>query len=442
MSANLNIIRDIRSFINEVSDNPELRTCFTSSDRDFTRNRELDFQKTAVLLLNFLKKSYSLEILDFYQWLGYPETAVSKSAFCQQRAKIGSSFFAFLNLVLVCSFYENYADELKRWNGFLLIAIDGSTSHLVNRQEVIDHFGLHGNQRGVTAMGRLVTAFDVLNEITIKSAIQPISLSEQHTALSWVESYQADMLLLYDRGFPGFVTMFRHQYKEREQPYLMRCALGFNEEVKAFLRSGKKDSICTFKSNKQASQQLYEQGFKVPIGSELKVRLLKVRLDDGSLEVLATNLFDTEMYPYKDFKALYFMRWAIESRYDCLKNKLQLESYSGQKVNTIQQDFYCSVFLANLQTVISKACEPYLSGINKKRLHDYKINQNIAIGIMKNRIIDLFIHQNPENILLELEKLFSKYVEPVRNNRKNPHVQKFQRRKGKYRTLTNYKRAI
>jgi len=171
MSANLNIITDIRNFIKEVSDNPELRSCFTSSDRDFTRKRELDFQKTTILLLNFLKKSYSIEILDFYQWLGRPDITVSKSAFCQQRSKIESPFFAFLNLVLVCSFYEHYANELKRWNGFLLIAIDGSTSHLVNKTEVVDYFGLHGNQRGATAMGRLVTAFDVLNEITIKSVI-------------------------------------------------------------------------------------------------------------------------------------------------------------------------------------------------------------------------------------------------------------------------------
>ena len=114
MSANLNIITDIRNFIKEVSDNPELRYCFTSSDGDFTRKRELDFQKTTILLLNFLKKSYSIEILDFYQWLGRPEITVIKSAFCQQRSKIESPFFAFLNLVLVCSFYEHYANELKR----------------------------------------------------------------------------------------------------------------------------------------------------------------------------------------------------------------------------------------------------------------------------------------------------------------------------------------
>jgi hypothetical protein len=61
---------------------------------------------------------------------------------------------------------------------------------------------------------------------------------------------------------------------------------------------------------------------------------------------------------------------------------------------------------------------------------------------MKNRVIDMFLSNEPGNILIELQNLFSKYIQPIRPNRKVPRIKKLKRRSGKYKTLTNYKRAI
>ncbi len=47
------------------------------------------------------RKSYSLEIADFYNLINSEETKVTKSAFCQQRMKIKDLFFACLNEILV-----------------------------------------------------------------------------------------------------------------------------------------------------------------------------------------------------------------------------------------------------------------------------------------------------------------------------------------------------
>ncbi|MDB5119295.1 MAG: Transposase protein [Sphingobacteriales bacterium] len=442
MSANLKIISDLKNFIALSQSDSELKNLFTTSAKHFTRKRKLHFEQVVLILLNFFKKSYDIEIAQFYDLIGTGECSVSKSAFSQQRLKIHSLFFKCLNMVLVDSFYIHYQDALKRWNGFRIIAVDGSTAYLINKEEVTGHFGTHGNQRGTVTLGRILSAFDVLNNITIKTDLYPINQSEQKIAVQWLPSYHADMLLVYDRAYPGFASIFHHQNKEQPQSFLMRCPVGFNNEIVSFVKSGSNDAISTFKANKGAVSELRSQGFIVPLGTDIPVRLIKVVLDDGTTEVLVTNLFDKEKYPYIEFKELYFMRRGIETRFGSLKNQLQLEAFSGQKVETILQDFYITFFLSNLQEIISKPTQPKITEVSLKRKYSYQINKNTALGLMKNRIVNLFISSQPEEILVQLQNLFSHYLEPVRPNRKVPRIKKLKRRAGKYQALTNYKRAM
>ena len=42
-----------------------------------------------------------------------------------------------------------------------------------------------------------------------------------------------------------------------------------------------------------------------------------------------TSLLDSEKYPTKIFKELYFMRWGVEPFYDELKNKLKVGCFTG-----------------------------------------------------------------------------------------------------------------
>lgn len=442
MSANLKIISDLRNFIALSSQNSELRQLFTNSSKAFTRRRKLHFELVVCMLLNFFKRSYDVEISAFFEHIGSQDFKATKSAFSQQRSKINSFFFSCLNTILVDSFYSHYGDDVKRWNEFRVIAVDGSTSYLIDKKEVTEYFGTHGNQRGTVTLSRVLCAFDVLNKITIKAGMYPIKCSEQKIALDWLPSYQADMLLIYDRAYPGFSSIFHHQNKETPQPFLMRCPVNFSSEVTAFVQSESNDAISTIKASRPVRKELREQGFIVKVRDTINVRLIRVILDDGTMEVLMTNLFDQQKYPYSEFKALYFMRWGIETRLDSFKNQLQLEAFSGQKVETILQDFYATTFLSNLQEIISKPAQEIVNQHTSKRKHAYQINKNTALGIMKNRVVSLLLFYEPEIILINLQNLFARYSEPVRPNRKFPRVKKLKRRSGKYKALTNYKRAI
>jgi hypothetical protein len=356
--------------------------------------------------------------------------------------KINSFFFNCLNTVLVESFYTHYRDEVKRWNELRVIAVDGSTAYLIDKDEVTTHFGAHGNQRGVVTLSRILCAFDVLNKVTVKADMCPISWSEQKIALNWLPTYEPDMLLIYDRAYPGFASVFHHQQKECPQPFIMRAPVGFNKEVIAFVKGELKDTINTLKADKPTRRSLREQGFILKPNATIEVRMIKVILDDGTVEVLITNLFDQQKYPYNEFKALYFMRWGIETRFDSVKNKLQLEAFSGQRVETILQDFFATVFLSNLQEIIGKPSQKLIDKSHSQRKYAYQVNKNIAIGLMKNKIVGLFLSEDPQSILIRLQNLFALHTEPIRPGRKFARIKTLKRRSGKYKALNNYKRAI
>ena len=91
---------------------------------------------------------------------------------------------------------------------------------------------------------------------------------------------------------------------------------------------------------------------------------------------------------------------------------------------------------------IEKQSEAELEKINKQRKLKYTINKNISWASLKNRLVFLFLSNNCFEILLELQTLFQQHLEPVRPNRKYPKIQKAMHGNAKYKTLTNYKRAI
>ena len=79
----------------------------------------------------------------------------------------------------------------------------------------------------------------------------------------------------------------------------------------------------------------------------LKLRVLKIQLSNGDIEYLATNIFDSQI-TLDDFKWAYHKRWGIETKYNDVKNKLEIENFTGYSPDAILQDFYATMFLAEL----------------------------------------------------------------------------------------------
>ena len=442
VEANVKIIEELKYFLKVVSTDASIRKLVTQSDVDFSRDRKLPMERIAALIINMPKRSLSIEIQEFFDSLEEGLESSTKGAFSLQRTKLQALFFQVWNKWLVDCYYHYYGAKVKRWRGFLLQAVDGSMAYLMNKKEVVEYFGTQDNQHVSVPMARVMQVQDILNDITVWGDIRPISESEQAIMAGRVGQLHEDSLTLFDRGFPSYALMYLMLNEETHRHFVMRCKVGFNKEVKQFVYSRKSSKTIELAPTADAITTIRKHGYILTAETTIKVRMVKIKLSTGEIEILLTSLYDERLYTIEDLKCLYGLRWGIETTYYKQKNQQQMEQFSGHRVICIQQDYAAGLFVANLQSLIEKQCKNYLQRINMKRKHHYRINRNVSWASLKHNIVKLFLQNEPEGILLQLQKAFERNIEPVRPGRHNPRIKKGKRLKGKYQTLTNYRRAI
>jgi hypothetical protein len=390
------------------------------SKEDFTRERKLTFPRLILFMLNSVKKSLQKELTEFSYLLKDKRVKnITNSAFCQSRMKLNYNAFIQLNDGIIGEFYTDNIFEL--WKGFRLLAIDGSKIQLPFSLEVIEDFGFAGNQGLIiTPMAQTSSCFDVLNKMIINSEIDRYETDEYFLALKHIAKCNMKDLFIYDRGYCAPWFMFYHLVKKKD--FIIRMQSNSIKEVQDFFNSDEKDKIIEIKelANKSA-EKVRELNLEF---KPFKIRLVKVILDNGEVEVLATSLINKEGYPASEFKKLYSFRWGIETEFDHLKNHLLIEDFTGLSSLSVLQDFYANLLIANFQQILISNAEEELKEKKKDAKYEYKINKNLSFGFMKDRFIKIMLDQDKtdDKTLEELKELFFINPTPIREGRKFPRV--------------------
>lgn len=437
---NLWIIIQIKEELKKLEKSKE----YFSSPKDFTRDRVFTFETVFNLIADLPRRSLSVEIekgLELISVIIGEERSGTKSGFCKARNKILPKLFREINEKLLTLFYElNQSGKVKKWKGFLLKGVDGMIVDIVDTEENRIEFGVQKNQHGGVVQGRMMLSFDVENRLITHAHLGNLSIGESSVVKKWLKNIKSNDLNIYDRLFPGMSFQYLHDVNKI--PYVMRCKLGHNERVKEFVNSKKKEKTEDWVLNANAVKELQSMGYDINDQTTIRVRLVRIKLDNGEIEVLITSLLDNKKYPHKIFKALYFKRWGVEVENGFLKNTLQIEITSGNKPRTIYQDFYATIFRANIQVLIELDCEPRIRAINKTRKHNYAVNKNVAAGNLKGKFIQLFLGNNPNEVYEKIVVLFLKNIEPIRSGRILPRLKRSQKLNGKFKRFRNYKRAV
>src|SRR5450759_4872225 len=114
----------------------------------------------------------------------------------------------------------------------------------------------------------------------------------------------------------------------------MRVSSIFCNEVNSI---NSNDEWVEIEVTKERAKELKKQGSQLKIGQKIRLRVIKVKLSTGEIETLITDINEEDL-PYEEAKALYFKRWGIETKFDELKNKFQVENYTGESPRVIEQD--------------------------------------------------------------------------------------------------------
>ena len=409
-----------KKFINYIRDQIYSKQFLESnrkSDKDFTRKRKLTFPKIILFMLNSIKKSLQKELTEFF--LNFSnEKNITNSAYSQSRMKLNYTAFIELNDGIIKEFYTDNIFDL--WNGFRLLAIDGSRLQLPLSLELIEDFGFAENQGAVPVpMAQASYCYDLLNNMIINSEIDRYETSEYNLALKHLQKCQYEKdLLIYDRYYDGIWFMFYHILKKKD--FVIRMARNSITEVQNFFSSNEESKIIEItKLHTDSQKQLNNLNLEFKL---FKIRLVKVILDNGEIEVLATSLLDEKKYPNKEFKWLYGKRWGIETNFDHLKNHLMIEDFTGLSSLSVLQDFFVSMFMANMQQIFISEAQDELKKQKKDTEYEYKINKNLSFGFMKDRFVKILLDKNADRNIKDLKELFKINPSPIRKGRSFPRV--------------------
>lgn len=375
-----------------------------------------------------LTKSIQKELNSFFARLAgqdYSIMEVTKGALTQARAKLKPDAFIELSNLSVSEFYKN--ENYRKWKGFRLLAVDGSTSHLPKHSSVKEDFGsqLVGCKNSVeTSMARVSLFYDVLNCITLDAGIDCQSVSENsflkgHLAIGEIGS--GDILLL-DRGYGSNALMYELYHRGIDFCIRMRSHW---KQVREFADSGEQSRIVEF--SLPSKDKLLQEKHSSNI-DRISCRLVAITLDTGEKEIVCTSLLDDNQYTLDDVKALYHFRWNIEEAYKLLKVRLQLSNYSGKTSNSVKQDFFAKIFMMNMCAIMSFPIAEKIKKENKARptKHAFQINRTSIISTLKESWVALWLKHRVVKVLIALDNIFLKTKEIVRKKRK------FERKKYKY----------
>jgi len=384
------------------------------SKKAFSRERTLTFPIVVLFLVNLVKRSLQDELDEFFKAIQggkVAERIVTKSAFCQARLHLHYEAFVELNQVQVAYFYEQ--GEPQRWQGFRLLAIDGSMSDLPRSKTVSEHFGVwHPQSGGTCAKARVSQMYDVLNRVTVDAIIAPKSEGERALAAKHLVHVRSDDLLLMDRGYPAFWLFAA--IRERGARFCVRLTVSEWKIAQEFVASGQLECEVSLQPGYEAKKKCKEHGLS---SDPISVRLIRIELPTGEIEVLVTNLLDPVQFPVALFYTLYHLRWPVEEDYKVMKMRIEVENWSGKSVLAVYQEFHAAIFIKNLSALLAQPAQREVAQQSQEKKLDYQVNMTNLLSKLKDTVVHLLRDADILPLLQSLWQQMVKTVEPVRPGR-------------------------
>lgn len=108
-----------------------------------------------------------------------------------------------------------------------------------------------------------------------------------------------------------------------------------------------------------------------------------------------------------DFQNIYNLRWGVETFFGKLKGRLALENFTSTSLEAVLQDFWSTIFMSNLETILTEDMQGELNANTKARLAK-TVNKAISFNAIKNMAFEIFSkEQNSDVVLAKLTQLFA-----------------------------------
>ena len=410
------IKNNLLSLISKMAETPERYV--KNPGKDFTRNRKLTFETVVKMMLCMGGNTLNEEL---YDWFEFSADIPSVLAFVQQRNKLLPTALQELFERFNAACYENAFHQ-----GYQLLAIDGTDLRLpTNKNDDLSFMQNEESMKGYNLM-HLDAMYDLLRNIYVDVSLQMKKEENEHKAfVKMVDSSTSKnkTIVIADRGYESYNNMAHIQ--EKGWNYIIRAKDSYGiisrliipqnkaefdlrKEVNLTRRQTREtcalikhmpenyrfvQTATTFDYLKPREDKFYK----------IQFRIVRFQISEDVFETVYTNL-DSEQFPMSQIKALYNMRWGIETAFRDLKYRAELASLHSKKYESLLQEIYGRVIAYNITSLIAGSM---------RLAENKKINFSTAINFcrqyLKNRITEIVLY-----------KLLYRHKSPIRENRSFP----------------------
>lgn len=387
--------------------------CRNGNPSSFIRNRKMPLADLLFTILNRRGITLSLELRN-YMKIAHPGMEISKPGYLKQRMKLNPLAFYELYRHHNRNFYAE--SGFSTFQGYLVLAADGSGINIPTTRETLEEFGT-SSRKGTKPQASigLGCLYDVMNRMILESDCCKCKFDEMRLAEEQIDRVRETIgasqpfLVVMDRGYPSTAAFIRMM--EKGILFLVRLkSSDYKKEQSALSGPDGWVDILLDKSRvnhykgTDIGQRMEELG-------SITLRMVKVPLQEEREEILITNL-PSETFDRFQIAELYQMRWGIETAYETLKDRLQIENFTGTKPVLLLQDIYSTIYISNLAEDIIRDAEAELDEKEKHRQHKMMINRTLSIGILKNDLIYILLERDEE----KQDRLFHQIYEDISKN--------------------------
>lgn len=413
-----NITNSLTNLISELSENPSL--FLKNPEKDFTRNRKIDFKTLIGIIMNSGGGTMSKELLEYFD---FETNTPTVSAFTQQRSKVLPEAFEYL----FKAFTKENLSLGEDYYGYKLIACDGSNLSIATNPNDPETAWKNNQYGNIMNKLHLNAFYDVTNRIYTDVLIQTASeYNESRACIAMIEkSTMKNVILVADRGYENYNIMAHALNKGWK--FAIRIKDVNSNGIASGLKLPKCDEfdenitlIFTRKNTKATKAAGYKwmpanQMFDyLPPRSdktyELSFRIVRFPIGENSYEVIVTNL-DKFQFSVERIKEIYHLRWGVETAFRELKYAIGLTSFHARKPDYIKQEIYARLLLYNYCELITTHIIKQMKNKDKTK----QVNFTIAIYICRE-----YLRQKRNLSPPDVIKLIEKYILPVRPGRKDP----------------------
>lgn len=415
----------IRSDIIRIHSDGFADICRNGKPNVFVRNRKMPLDDLAFSMIS--RKGLTLKLeLRGYMNISHPGVQISKPGYLKQRMKLNPEAFIDLYRFHNRNFYSDPDAELYTFNGFLVLAVDGSDINIPTTPETIAMFGDAAVRGGKPcAQIGLGCLYDALNRMVLDASCNRVKFNEMAVAEAQIAKVRETIgklpfVVTMDRGYPSIPAFLR--MIDNGTYFVARLKSSDFKTEQQSLSSDDEDMDIQLTKGRRYHYIGTGDEALVMGRDSFPLRMVRVWLDEDKTEseILASNL-PRDQFPADCFGELYHLRWRIETAYQTLKDRLQIENFTGTKPILLEQDIYSTIYVSNIAEDIARDIEQEQADhLRNDYKHRMAVNRTLCIGLLKSDLIYILLEKDPQKQDELFQKLYdeiSENIVPVRPDR-------------------------